>query len=263
LFDIFSTGFHLVLVLVALIAWKLSFFPSNSFRANHMRASLWLVFMFACASAIYFVLIKWSSPSVRGDIGEISFYLVFSIGWIVLAQGAFAFFGVSLRDDVAERDNNAAGFASAGLTIAATCCVACANIGDGPGFEVVLFCAALATASLFVLWFLVAQFSNAADRITIDRDPATGIRVGGWLAGTGMVLGACVAGDWISLTATLEDFAKYSWPAVGFAFLFAKFEGAASRPEHAERSSAALSLGGASLMVLAGGIYASWIGRHG
>src|SRR6202008_3721435 len=152
------------------------------------------------------------------------------IAWIAFAQSAFAFFGVSLRDDVAERDNHAAGLASVGLTGGATSWVAGANIGDGPGFEVVLFCTAIATMSLFLLWFLVARASNAADRITIERDSATGIRVGGWLAGTGMLLGACVAGYWVSLAGTLKDFAKYSWPVVGFAFVFAKLERAVSRP---------------------------------
>jgi hypothetical protein len=263
LFDIFSTGFHLLLVLVALVVWKLSFFPSNLLRARHLRAALWLVLMFACASVIYCVLIKWSSPSVRDDVWEISFYLVFSMVWVALAQSAFAFLGVSLRDDVAERGNNAAGFASVGLTIAATCCVACASIGDGPGIQAVLFCAALATVSVFLLWLLVARASDAADRITIERDSATGIRVGGWLAGTGIVIGACVAGDWISLAATLRDFAKYSWPAIGFAFVFAQIERSVSRREPVERPSEALSWGEASLMVLAASFYANWIGRRG
>jgi len=228
-----------------------------------MRTAVWLVFMFACVSAIYFALRAWSSPSVRDDAGEISFYLVFFFFFVVFAQSAFAYFGVSLRDDVAERGNNAAGFASVGLTIAATCCVAGASIGDGPGFQAVLFCTALATASLFLLWFLVAWSSDAADRITIDRDAAVGIRVGGWLAGTGIVIGACVAGDWISLAATLKDFAKYSWPAIGFAFVFAQLERSAWRRQPAERQREALSLGEASLMVLVAGFYANWIGRHG
>ena len=262
MFDISGTGFHLVLVLVALTFWKLSFFPSGPFRTVHIKTSAWLVFMFACASAIYFVLKKWSAPSVRDDMGEISFYLVFSMAWIAFAQSAFAFLGVSLRDDVAERNNCAAGLASVGLTIAATSCVACASIGDGPGFAAVLFCAALATISLFLLWFLVAQVSKAADRITIERDSATGIRVGGWLAGTGVVLGACVAGDWISLAATLKDFAKYAWPVAGFAFVFAKLERVASEAEHAKHPNMAFSWGAASLMVLASGFYANWVGRR-
>jgi hypothetical protein len=138
--------------------------------------------MSVCAVSLYFVLERWSSPSVRDDFGEVSFYLIFSLVWIALTQSAFAFFGISIRDDVAERRNQAAGFGASGFTIAATCCVAGANIGDGPGFEVVLFCAVLATSYLFALWFLIARASGLADAITIERDLGAGIRAGGWFA---------------------------------------------------------------------------------
>jgi len=43
-----------------------------------------------------FHLEKWSSPSVRDDAGEVSFYLIFSLAWIALTQSAFAFFGISV-----------------------------------------------------------------------------------------------------------------------------------------------------------------------
>src|ERR1700747_825979 len=148
-----------------------------------------LVYVHVCLCGLaLFALEKWSSPSVRDDFGEVSFYLIFSLIWIALTQSAFAFLGVSIRDDVAERRNRSAGFAVAGLTIAATCCVAGSNIGDGPGFEVVLFCAVLATGYLLALWFAVAQTSGLADAISIERDLAAGIRVGGWFAGTGAVI---------------------------------------------------------------------------
>jgi hypothetical protein len=153
---------------------------------------------------------------VRDGAGEVSFYLIFSPAWIALTQSVFAFFGISIRDDVAERRNRSAGFAAAGLTIGATCCVAGSNIGDGPGFEVVLFCAVLATFYLLVLWFLIAWPSGLADTVTIERDLGAGIRVGGWFAGTGAVIGACVAGDWISIAATLKDVVRYAWPSGGF-----------------------------------------------
>jgi hypothetical protein len=149
------------------------------------------------------------------------------------------------------------------LTVAATCCAAGANIGDGPGFEVVLFCAVLSSGCLFVLWLLVALASGAADAITIDRDLGTGVRIGGWLAGTGMVLGACVAGDWISLIVTLKDFAKYSWPAVTFACGFAIFERTISRRPSSRGPNRTLSFAAASLMACTGALYAIWIGRRG
>jgi magnesium-transporting ATPase (P-type) len=202
--NIFSTGLHLFLIVVALIFWKLRFFPSSSLAANHKTTLVWLAFISACAISLYFALEKWSSPSVRDDAGEISFYLIFSLVWIALTQSAFAFLGISIRDDVAERRSRSAGFAAAGLTIAATCCVAGANFGDGPGFEVVLFCSGLATFYLLVLWFLIAWASGLADSSTIKCDLGVGIRARGWFAGTGVVIGACVAGDWISVAALFD-----------------------------------------------------------
>jgi hypothetical protein len=218
--------------------------------------------MSACAISLYFALEKWSSPSVRDDAGEVGFYLIFSLVWIALTQSAFAFLGISIRDDVAERRSRSAGFAAAGLTIAAACCVAGANIGDGPGFEVVLFCSVLATFYLLVLWFLIAWVSGLADGITIERDLGAGIRAGGWFAGTGVVIGACVAGDWISVAATLRDFVRYAWPLAIFAWAFGLFERSVCRRETGLRPSVAISVGAASAMIVAGAVCARWIGRH-
>ena len=260
--DILSFGLHLFLLCVALVIWKFTFFPALPLPASRARAVLSLSFMFVCVSALYLALVKWSAPSVRDDSGEISFYLVFSMIWIALVQVSFSFLGVSVRDDVAERGNNSAAFTAAGLTVGATCCIAGANVGDGPGFEVVLFCGALATTCLLLLWVLVAQISEVADVITIDRDLGTGIRAGGFLAGTGIVLGACVAGDWISLAATLRDFARFSWPVAIAAYLFAIWERAVRRRSPALAPSRTVSIFVASTMVVAGAAYAQWVGRH-
>jgi hypothetical protein len=259
--DIVSIGFHLFFVLIALGIWKSLFFPSIPLLANRRALVLWLTFMFACASVAYIVLTRWSAPSVR-DSAEVSFYLVFSMISIALAQGVFAFLGISLRDDVVEHRNAAAAFAVIGLTIGATSCAAGANIGDGPGFEVVLFCASLATGTLLALWTAFAVVSEAADTITIERDLSTGIRVGGWLAGNGLVLGACVAGDWISLSATLKDFVRCSWPLAIFACLYAFFERGLRQRVLVRQSGLATSIFSSLVMVAAGGLYAKWIGIH-
>jgi hypothetical protein len=89
--DIVGTGFHLFLILVALVVWKFIFFPSNILLANHKTLISWLVFMFACVCVVYLALVEWSAPSVRDDSSEIAFYLVFSMIWIALAQSSFAF----------------------------------------------------------------------------------------------------------------------------------------------------------------------------
>lgn len=260
--DIVGTGFHLFLILVALIVWKLIYFPSNSLLANQKQLALWLTFMFACGCAVYGVLVKWSAPSVREDASEITFNLVFSMIWIALAQGSIAFLGVSVRDDAAERRNLAAGFAVGGLTIAVTCCVAASNVGDGPGFEVVLFCAALSTICLLALWAVVAQFSGIADAITIDRNLGAGIRTAGWFAGTGGVLSACIAGDWTSYQATLRDSLRFGWPVAISTMLFAAMERTTNRQGKTERPGVAISIVVAATMTAFGAIYARWVGRH-
>ena len=109
--NIFSTGPHLFLIIVVLFLWKLKFFPSNFLVSNHKTGLAWLAFMFGCSLSLYCALGKWSSPSVREDVDEVSFYLVFSLVWVVLAQNVLAFLGVSICDDVAERGNRSAGFA--------------------------------------------------------------------------------------------------------------------------------------------------------
>src|SRR5882724_7373023 len=114
--DIFSIGLRLFFVLIALGIWKSLFFPSRPLFANRTTIVLWLTFMLVCASVVYGVLTRWSAPSVHEDSGEVTFYLVFSMLWIALVQGAFTFLGISLRDDVVERRNSAAAFAVIGLT---------------------------------------------------------------------------------------------------------------------------------------------------
>jgi hypothetical protein len=259
--DILSFGLHLFLLCVALVIWKLIFFPTLLLPASRARAVFSVSFMFVCISALYFALVKWSAPSVREDSGEISFYLVFSMIWIALVQASFSFLGISVRDDVAERGNDSAAFVAAGLTIGATCCIAGANVGEGPGLEVVLFCGTLATTCLLLLWVLVAQIAGVADVVTIDRDLGNGIRAGGLLAGTGIVLGVCVAGDWVSATATLKDFARFSWPVAIAAYLFAMIERAMRRRAPAAPSRT-VSILVALALVVAGAAYAQWVGRH-
>src|SRR5215475_11669248 len=132
-----ALGLPLFLIPPALFAWKVHFFPAQPPRTSVRRTVLWLGFMFICMLALLAVLRSVSAPSVREDSDETAFYLVLSLVVVALAQGAFALLGISVRDDVAERGNRAASFAAAGLTVGATCCAAGANIGDGPGAEVV------------------------------------------------------------------------------------------------------------------------------
>jgi hypothetical protein len=93
-----------------------------------------------------------------------------------------------------------------GALLGVTLCYAGGNIGDGPGWWVVLFSAGLATSVLLAAWMALTQLTPVADSVTIDRDPAAGIRLGAFLASCGLILGRAVAGDWRSAAGTVVDF---------------------------------------------------------
>lgn len=168
-----------------------------------------------CAAVLYAVLRLYSSFDVRDSPIYILFYSVMGAAWVGLAARFFLpWFGLSSRDDVVERKNPAAAHAIGGALLGVTLCFAGGNIGNGPGWWVVVFSAALSTAAFFLLWALLDRFTGLLDSVTIDRDRASGIRLAGYFIGSGVILGRAVAGDWVSAEATVADFAKLAWPVL-------------------------------------------------
>jgi uncharacterized membrane protein YjfL (UPF0719 family) len=149
----------------------------------------------------------------------IGFYLIIGAGWLGGFTLLLPFLGVSARDDVLERGNNSASWTLAGALLGASCAFAGANIGNGPGLEAVLFSAVLSTALFILLWVGMDTLTSICEAITVDRDTGAGIRLGGLLLGVGIVSGWTVAGDWVSVAATLRDFFRSSWPALLLAAL--------------------------------------------
>lgn len=187
------------------------------------------VIVSVCAIAILVVLKTLASFDVV-DAPEYQFmYGVLGLAWLRIGERFFAFAGLSVRDDLVERRNAAAIPAAAGAFLGLTCCYAGGNIGDGPGWWVVVFSAGAASAVLFIAWLLLAQFSPVMDAITIDRDPASGIRLGAFLAGTGLLLGRAAAGDWYSVGDTIGDIAS-AIPALGVMVVVAALVEIVARP---------------------------------
>jgi hypothetical protein len=160
----------------------------------------------ACALVILVVLRAGASYDVVGAPQYLFMYVVLGLAWVRATAGAFAYFGLSARDDVVERGNTAAIAAVVGALLGVTFSYAGGNVGDGPGWWVVLFSAALATGTLFVAWGFLTQLTAVGDAVVIDRDPAAGVRLGAFLVSCGLVLGRGVAGDWESARATVSDF---------------------------------------------------------
>lgn len=177
-----------------------------------------------CALVVFIVLRKFAAHDVRNSAVYLSFYMVLGMAWLAIAERCSLYLGMSIRDDYFERGNPAAGIALAGFLLGNAFCFAGANIGEGPGWYVVVFCSFLATSTLFLVFGTLAAISGVMEAITIDRDLASGIRAAGFFAGCGLLLGEAVAGDWASTVATFVDFLKLGWRVLVLLALAAIFE---------------------------------------
>ena len=203
--------------ILALLAWGVwyTWLLRVPRLGTHLRPRRLLTFApVLCAALLYIVLVAASAHDVRDSEIYLTLYLVFGFAWVGVGAHALRLLGLSARDDVVERDNESAALAIAGALVALTLCFGGGNIGDGPGWWVVLFSAVLATGTLALLWYLLDRSTALADQITIERDPAAGLRLAGFLVAAGLVLGRAVAGDWLSAPATVRDFALAGWPVL-------------------------------------------------
>lgn len=220
--------------------WQVAFSAQRCSRFEH-RWPL-LVYPAVCAAALWGVLRRFSSFDVQNDPVYLAFYMILGAAWAGLGSRLLPAVGLSARDDVIERANGGAAHAIGGALLGLTFCFAGGNIGDGPGWWVVVFCAFLSTTVFFLLWILLDRFTHLADTVTIDRDPAAGLRLAAYFAGTGLILGRAVAGDWESAFATIADFLLLGWPAIAL-WGVAVFLEKRLRP-HPERPTAALATHG-------------------
>lgn len=168
----------------------------------------------AAAALLWLVLENHSAHDVRDDPTYLTFYLVLGAAWVGVFVRMLAVVGISTRDDVVERANGNAAIAVAGAILAITLCYAGGNIGDGPGWWVVVFAAGLATLALFAAWMLLELVSGVSEVVTVDRDAAAALRLAGFLIACGVILGRSVAGDWVSAEATVRDFVDAAWPVI-------------------------------------------------
>ncbi|HEY7501062.1 MAG TPA: hypothetical protein VH740_21245 [Vicinamibacterales bacterium] len=187
-------------------------------RRRHNLATIAIALAASTAAILYILNTAASFDVVDAPMYQFM-YVVLGLAWMSVCCTTFAFAGVSPRDDAIERGNQGAASAIAGALLAVAFCYAGGNVGDGPGWWVVVFAAGLATATLMIAWIAIARFSPVTDAVTIDRDPAAGVRLGAILASCGLLLGRGVAGDWFSAAETVSDFLTALPPVAALAIL--------------------------------------------
>jgi uncharacterized membrane protein YjfL (UPF0719 family) len=163
----------------------------------------------------YVVLQRWADPRV---VGHLDYTILFMLGggmWIFGASRFLEVLGISIRDDAIERDNLAALVAVWGILSGVGIVYALSNMGTGATIWTTLLPGFVATIALLLMPLLVELTGGSvADAITIDRDVASGLRLGGAALGCSIILGHAAAGDWTSWHHTWSDLANRGWPAV-------------------------------------------------
>jgi uncharacterized membrane protein YjfL (UPF0719 family) len=158
---------------------------------------------------------RWADPRV---VGHLDYSILVMLGggmWIFVAARFLEVLGISIRDDAIERDNLAALVAVFGILSGVGIVYALSNIGTGATIWTTLFPGFVATvALLLIVFFVELTGGSVAEAITIDRDVASGLRLGGAVLGCSMILGHAAAGDWTSWKDTWSDLANRGWPAV-------------------------------------------------
>lgn len=212
--EIFMSFAGFVIALIGWIVWYRRALRTSTFISPiRARRSLLLAPLLAHA-ALLLVLVTISASDVRSDLRYIVMYLAIGSAWIILCQVGLSIMGMRVIEDVAQRRNPAASWAVGGFMLGPALCYAGGNIGDGPGWWVVLFAAFYATISWFVILFAIDQICGIFDDVFVGRDPAAGVRLMGTSIAIGLILGRGVAGTWVSAAATLDDFARDAWPAL-------------------------------------------------
>lgn len=213
--EMFVTLFCAVVAGLTLGWWLVPIVRIRTLNNRGLPRGLLLVWSPGCLGLLYVILRHAAASDVRDSAMYLAFYLLMGAAWLGVGHRVLEWVELRLRDDVLERANPAAGWAVLGGQLGLTLCFAGANIGDGPGWWVVVFCGGLATLTLLLLWLLLDLLTRINQHLTVARDTATGLRAFALLAGGGLILGRAAAGDWHGAGSATADFLRVGAPALG------------------------------------------------
>jgi hypothetical protein len=195
----------------SIAAWRSSAVAPLVDRAPRLQ---WLMAAFVLVNAINLAaLLTLASADVRTDPFYIVYYVVLGLTASIPVMLGLRILGLH-RTDIVERGNRAASTLEFAALIAGAFAYAGSNIGDGPGYYVVVVGTALAFASLFAVALVHTAVNRTMYRVLVDRERGTAFRFGCLLVACGLVLGRAVAGDWNGFVPMLVDFRNLAWPVI-------------------------------------------------
>lgn len=184
-------------------------------RAGFMFLLLALAPIIAFVGIIY-ALRTASSFDVQNSPQYLMLYGLLGLAYLFCAPLALRFAGISPRDDAVERRNPAAAIIILCTLMAHAAIYTGANIGDGPGWWTVVIAALIGSGAWALLWLLTEVSCGVSETITVERDIAAAIRLGGYGLAMGLICARGSAGDWSSLDQTLAEFTS-AWPILPLA----------------------------------------------
>lgn len=212
--EIFVTVVSLIIALPHSVGWLIFVLsPTSLHSARAARWPLWFSPLAAIA-AIFIILRLFAASDVRDAPQYLVMYTLMGAAWLCIISRFFRLMGLNAADDVALRNNGASGVLFTGAMLGFAAAFAGGNIGDGPGWWVVLFSSGLATLTLFLVWLLLNGAVQATHNIVVERDLGAAIRLGALLTSLGVAFGRGAAGNWHGAPAAATDFLSIAAPAL-------------------------------------------------
>jgi len=159
------------------------------------------------------VVAEWADPQIRENSGYVLLVFLMGGACLTIVSAVLPWLGISFREDAFEQRNFAAVLTLSGAILGVLITYAGANTGTGPSLWNNVFSSLVATGSLLLIWTFLAVAGRAAESVVEERDLASGWRLGLFLAAESLILGRAVAGNWLSIDATVQDFLRDGWPA--------------------------------------------------
>ena len=201
-----------IVALVTTVRWYYFVGRAKTFRPSPPRLVLTFV---PLALILVLITVLQTLADPVWVVGRLDYTLLFTAGgiaWMFLGASTFALLGVNVRDDALERNNDAASTVVAGGMAGMVLAYAGSNVGNGPTIWTTLLPAFVAALALLAAWAALEALTDTAEAITVERDVATGVRVGAFLACAGLILGRAMAGDFYTWGDTFVEFGKLAWP---------------------------------------------------